>query len=524
MKRISEFFGQAACGLKAAAVWVTAFFDRNTHRRNVLMLSAVYCVLRALTLQTVEKGGDAIWKWQILRLWCETGTYPAFPPDHHQGRWMLMLPVRALTALFGADPWVYYIYPLAMGLTGALAVYFIASRLRSRAAGAAAFALTVFSSFFADETMQLCPMNPGAAFTMLAVLAMLRYFDTRRAVWTLAAGVLLGLGYGCKVTIAYWYLPFALGLWLYGAPEAERRTIPWRPLLLLALGGAAVAALELWGLNEAFGVRLGRISMITSGHLRNRPDPQYMDLWRYLLSFLRPLSLSGKFVYTFPNFLLTLMGAASALLWLFRRDAAREKRFAALCFVVLYIMHCYVVYKVFPFLHPERNHTRYLLAMLALGNVLAVCAIPDWRELFGKLRSPVANRLMTAAWVLTAVFLAASTINPVLNGDHLGRVLSHRRLLVRDGRPVLLRLRPEDGVLEHGELKYARMYAVMFAPVEELKPDRLDAPKPWYEDGQERLYLLLWGSVPEGVPCRVHVCDNIFCRPDQLVLKRAKNR
>ena len=508
--------------LKTAGEGLSGFFNRNSHRRNVLLLSSVYCVSRLLMLHVVDKGGDSIWKWRILRLWYETGIYPAFPPDHHQGRWMVMLPARMLMALFGSDPWVYYIYPVVMGLIGGLAVYFIASRLRNRAAGAAAFALTIFAPKMVDETMQLCPLAPAAAFTMFALLAMLQYFDTRKAVWTLVAGVLLALGYGSKVTMAYWYVPFALGLWLY-RPEAERRTIPWRQLILLALGGAVVAAVEFLAFRATFGVRWGRISMITAGHLGHLPDPQYMNLGRYLLSFLRPLSLEGKFVYTFPAFLLTLLGAASALLWLFRRDVAQEKRFAAFCFVWVYLLHCYVVYKVFPFLHPERNHARYLLAMFALGNVLSVCSQTEWQELLRKLpRRNASWMIPVAVWSLTVVFLVISVINPLRNGEHLGRVISQRQLLIRDGRPAVLRLRPEDGVLEEGEEKYARMYVTMFAPAKDLR--RLDEPMPWYEDDRGRSYMLLWGEVPEGKSCPVRVCDKIFCEPDQLVLKRVKNR
>ena len=508
----------------AAAVGVAAFFERNSHTRNLLFLSAVYWIARLVALRPVDKGGDAIWKWNIIRLWYETGSYPAFPPDHHQGRWMIVLPARALTALFGTDPWVYYAYPLVMGLAAAAAVYFIAARLRGRAAGAAAFALVAFAPKMIDESMQLCPLIPATAFTMLATLAMLRHFDSRRAIWTLAAGFLLALGYGCKVTMVYWYVPFALGLWLYRPAEADgRRPFPWRPLILLALGGAAVAAAEFFAFRAAFGVPLGRVSMITSGHLGNRIDPQYFNFWQYLFSFLRPLSLRGKFIYTFPTVLLTLLGMASALLWLIRKDTAPEKRFTALCVVWVYFLHSYVVYKVFPFLHPERNHSRYLLALFALGCVTAVCSLPEWRELLRKLPLPRAERTLPAAvWLLAAAFLVIAGLNPLANGEHLGRVLTYRRLLIRDGRPALLRLRPENGVLEEGEEKFARMYTIMYAAPEELK--RLDEPRPWFTDGRGRLYMRLWGDVPEDTSIPVRVCDRIFCTETQLTLKRAKNR
>ena len=264
--------------------------------------------------------------------------------------------------------------------------------------------------------------------------------------------------------------------------------------------------------------------MITVGHLGNRADPQYMDWVEYLLSFLRPLSLDGKFVYTFPTFLLTLFGTASALLWMFRRDTPTARRFAALCFIWVYLLHCYVVYKVFPFLHPERNHARYLLAMAVLGFALAVCALPEWCELFRKLPQRHAYWVIPVlAWLLTVVFLVISAINPLCNGEHLGRVISQRQLLIRDGRPVLLRLRPKNGELEKGEEKFSRMYITMFAPFEEFVKN-IDSPRPWYEDERGRCYMLLWGEVPEGQPCRARLCDSYFCKSAQLVLKRAKNR
>lgn len=519
-------FIEKALKIKAAADKTAAFFERNSHFKNVLLLTAGYLLARLSALRVVEKSGDAVFKWRILRLWCETGNYPATIPEHHQGRWMLNLPVRALMEVFGTDPWVYYIYPLLMGLVCVLSIYFIASRLSGKFHGVLAFLLFAFLPVAADESMQFLPLVPATGYTMLAVLAMLRYFDTRREMWTLAAGLLLGLGYGCKVTMAYWYVPFALGLiWFAPAAADGHCRFPFAALLMLLTGGALVLVWEFFMLNAFFGVKWGRLSMLLSGHIGHRIEPQYLTWYEYLLSALRPLRTSGKTVYVVPRIMLVIWSSISAVLVMRNRSADRVKRFAALCYICVYLLHCYVVYKFFPFLHPERPHARYLLAMFAMGTALSTASGEEWRMLLRRWGAApwVGVVSFILFWGTMTGFLVSSFLNPILNGDHPGAILARRRLLVRDGTPAVLRFEPKKRSSTTKEEKYARMYIVMFAPLDELR--RVNAePRALYHDADGRSYLRLWGEIPEGAPCRVRVCEEQFCDQEQLVLKREKKR
>ena len=53
------------------------YFNTNSHEKNGLIIVLFYVVSRLVALAPISKSGDAVFKWRILRLWAETGTYPA---------------------------------------------------------------------------------------------------------------------------------------------------------------------------------------------------------------------------------------------------------------------------------------------------------------------------------------------------------------------------------------------------------------------------------------------------------------
>lgn len=98
-----------------------------THRQLLTGLILFFACWRFLTLDLIEKSGDAVWKWSFLRYYAVSGIWYPDTPDHHQGRWGLNLPVYALMKLFGTSWWVYYIYPLLTALGCAILAYWIAA-------------------------------------------------------------------------------------------------------------------------------------------------------------------------------------------------------------------------------------------------------------------------------------------------------------------------------------------------------------------------------------------------------------
>ena len=507
------------------------YFNTNSHEKNGLIIVLFYVVSRLVALAPISKSGDAVFKWRILRLWAETGTYPAISPEHHQSRWMLNLPVRLLMEIFGTGNLVYYIYPLLCGFVCALCIYFIAARLKDKAAGMTAMGLFMLFPLTTEESIQFLPMIPASAFILSAILCMFRYQNTKRIYWTLLAGILLGLAYGCKFTSVYWFVPFSLYL-IFADPESGQLSKKMHfPLALwvMLLGGTAVAVEEFIYLNSFFGTKYGRISMLMSGHFKDRPTPQYLNIFEYLLSFLRPFYCQGKYFKFIPRVMILAAAVLSAiLLW---RNSSRKNPHLTLilgCFFSVYLLHCYVVYKFFPFLHPERPHARYLLALIITGIVLYAAAGEQRHDFFQKYFKKYALPFQFLFKTILLVVMFIAILNPLPKGENAVQLAKQTVIFSNTAdMPVLFM---QDEKLTAADTKYAQMYISAYAPINELHPadqrGHLDISNKneFFVDSEGRFFRYLWGAkVKENVPIQAIVCNRGKCRRTQLVLKRSKN-
>ena len=345
-----------------------AAVNHTSDRKLLCLLFLCFAVWRFLTLDLIEASGDAIWKWRFLRYFTELGEWFPTGVEHHQGRWGLNIPVLGIMKLFGTDPWAACIYPLVIAFLCGLLIYLITRRIASRFAACSAYLIFLLLPQTARESSQFLPMLPATCFILLAIWLILRYLEQPEKTFLLfLSGLAVGVSYGCKFTSLYWALAFALFLSLYTDQNSRRHLWKFRlnrPFLLFSCGVFLVLILETLCLNLWFGISFGRVQMIMSGHLHNRPSPQYMGLAEYLFSFLRPLDLKGKFVETFPYACILLGGIFVVLLWLKKQKPA--VRLLTFSFITVYLLHSYMVYKVFPFLHPERPHGRYFLVLLTL--------------------------------------------------------------------------------------------------------------------------------------------------------------
>ena len=77
--------------LRTQSLWILLF-----------LLFVILC-----NLQFIAKGGDAIHKWFMVRLYLEHGTFFPIQPDHHLLRWGLMWPVIGVCKLLGASIYCY---------------------------------------------------------------------------------------------------------------------------------------------------------------------------------------------------------------------------------------------------------------------------------------------------------------------------------------------------------------------------------------------------------------------------------
>ncbi len=133
-------------------------------------LTIVFILWRFITLDFVETSGDAVWKWAFLRHYCESGVWFPATPDHHQGRWMINMPVLGLMKLFGPQNlYVYYLYPLLTAYGAAVAAFLITRELASQAAATATFVGCLLFTLIVRESTQFLPMLPAACYMAWAI-------------------------------------------------------------------------------------------------------------------------------------------------------------------------------------------------------------------------------------------------------------------------------------------------------------------------------------------------------------------
>ncbi len=494
--------------------------DAFSHRRLLGCLILFFACWRLLTLDVIEKSGDAVWKWSFLRYYATYGIWYPEAPDHHQGRWALNLPVYGLMKLFGSSWWVYYIYPLLTALGCAILAYWIASSLRSKAAGAAAFVSICLFPLTVRESTQFLPMLPAAFYLLGATLLFLRHLKTGAGLPLFWSGLLVGISYGCKFTSLYWAGAFGLYLLLFPAEKRKFFQV-WKfhigpAAFWFSAGVLLVLAVETVLLNAFFQVGGGRAEVILGSHLGTRVRPEYLGFFGYLFSFFRPLELSGKYFDTLPTFFLFcgVLPMASVQLW---KGCEPGRRFLAFSFLTVYLLHCYMVYKVFPFLHPEKAHARYFLLLAVFGILILTTG---WSEAGTRLRKYLSRRtllLLQAAYlgaIFTLTMIRAG--NQWQNGDNpltLFRLCRNFETAEREKLPVLNRIRSRKTLpmrkLTSADYKYGNMYLTVWGPAERLPQHNSRIPL-LVEDTQGEIWevLLRGEALPApGAPCRALLLD-----------------
>lgn len=500
------------------------FFDRVASRINavstaklLLCFIGIFLVWRFATLDFVEKSGDAVWKWSFLRYYAITGEWFPPLPDHHQARWAINLPVLFFMKIFGPDMWVYYLYPLLTGLAAGLLLFALTVELSgSKAAGTVAFLLLLLFPPTVRESTQFLPMLSAACWMLGAGLLLIRRIGRGGGEFVFfAAGILVAVSYGCKVTSLYWGAAFMLGLALLPFEEktlfrvGKLRFGPG--IFLFGIGILFVLVTETLLLNHFFHVRGGSLEIIRGSHLGlTRQDD--MSLLEYLFAFLRPLNPSGKYFDSLPLVIVLAGGFLPAILWLRRKDENPVRKFVALSFLVVYALHCYVVYNVFPFLQPERPHGRYFIILEVFSLAMLTVAWPEIRDLLTRLLRSRRIALLTQ-WSAVGVLLLLMFIragNQWSHGEtpaHVIRNCVNFRTARMEHLPVMMRmLEPKEafreGALSTDDLKYGNTWTALWAPPAMILKRRHE--QEIVRDADGKYWEILWNrdAVMPGSPVR----------------------
>ncbi|MDD5697199.1 MAG: glycosyltransferase family 39 protein [Victivallaceae bacterium] len=478
---------------------ISARINALSRLKLLLYLISAAVIFAFLTSQFVEKSGDAVYKWGILRHYVELGAwYPPFP-DHHQGRWALNLPVIMLMKIFGTSIWVYYLYPFASGIIAGLFTYAVTAKISSRTAGAAAFLIFQIFPLTARGHTQFLPMLPATMFILIALYFILRWLDSRQLPDIAVAGIMIVLAYGCKITSLYWALALVSALGLYSTETRVRfRFFRLKIGAAFSLFSAVVAGgliIETLIINRLCGFSGGRLQLIAGSHLSAQPDPEYCGFFTWLLSFFRPLSLHGKYFESMPCFFIFLLGLTSAVFCLWAGSV--KKRLAAFSLIAVYLLQCYMVYRVFPFLHPEQALSRYFLPVAVVGIILYCASAAEWNRLvWSRFRRPLVPALLKLVlclvWLIPALIYIGNswwrngTVLDAARGNRLFAAAGLKQL------PVLLKLenRTENSRLSSSDRKNVLRWMTFFGPAR-LIPELSEKIFSGAVDAAGRKYLLL---------------------------------
>jgi hypothetical protein len=494
--------------IKKAPDKYSLLLDNWPERKIIPGLVVLSIFFRMLTSQFIERSGDAIHKWGVLRCFVETGNWYPAVIDHHMLRWSINFPTLLIQKIFGTSPLVYYIFPCLVSIVCGILIYKITARLSSRAAGIAAFLIFSIFPLTTRESAQFLPMLPACMFILASIYFLFKWIDKSKIRYVIFAAIALLCAYGSKETSLYWAPGIALFMLLFN-PDRKIWFSIWRfkfgpAVILFSVIVMAGLLAETAILNAMFNSRFGRLELISKTHF-NYTMAVYYNFWEWLFSFSRPLSFKGKYFDSIPKNSIITLGLISACLWLFKQKGAIEKRLIAIPFAVAYFLHSYMVNKVFPFHYPEKAHGRYFLALSVFCIIMYVASYPQWRQyIWNKIRNlKIRFFCMAAVIALWLVPTIIQIINVIIYDGNIFNVAAMERkmelaLSESDRKPALYMLYSglSNNELSSHDVKHAKLILTVFGPAAGI-PAIEQKNYPVVADASDKsLYIALYPEYP----------------------------
>jgi hypothetical protein len=464
--------------VKKASEKYSLLLDKCQEQKIIIGLIVLSLLFRLLTSQFIERSGDAIHKWGVLRCFTETGNWYPAVIDHHMLRWSINFPVLLIQMIFGTSPLVYYIFPVLTSIICGILIYKITAMLSSRTAGIAAFLIFSIFPLTTRESIQFLPMLPACMFILIAIYFLLKWIDKTKIRYVIFAAMAILGAYGSKETSLYWAPGIAVFMLLFNPDHKV-----WFKIWRFKIGPAIVVftAIILAGvlietavLNILFHSTYGRLELVSRTHLSFLINKSaYVNFTEWLFSFLRPLSFKGKYFDSMPKNFILILGLVSAFLWLFKQKGAIDKKLIAIPLAVAYLLHSYMVNKVFPFLYPEKNHGRYFLIISVFCIIMYVASYPQWNQyIWSKIRNLKIRYCCMAAvialWLVPTIIQIINTA--IYDGNIFNVAIMERKMKTaaseKDPKPVLYLLdsRLHDNKLSSYDIKHAKLMMTAFGP------------------------------------------------------------
>ncbi|NDV20241.1 hypothetical protein GO013_12550 [Pseudodesulfovibrio sp. JC047] len=345
---------------------------------NILFLISFSLFFRFLTSNVVESGGDAIYKWSIVKQYVLFGEVP-FQLNHHACRWAINIPLFLLQKVFGTAPKFYYIWPFVTSTLSALFAFLLLEKVRTWRLGLVAAILLIFSDPMLRQGTQLLPMGTVVPFVLLALYFLIRWRDKKDKFNIVISAFFLFIAYGAKITTVY-YIPAFLSL-LYLFSDDKKNFVRNGVCFLSVF--VVFFAVETFFFNTLTCSSFGRMELIQDSHRPIRAINLATNTWQ---------SCSSSLLQYLANFLVYFKypGRAPAVLYystIIVAVIALNKKWndisiTAVPFLFGFLGHAYAVTSIFPFTRPERVLFRYqsVVFELALLTILLFLSAPRFNK------------------------------------------------------------------------------------------------------------------------------------------------
>ncbi|GAB7022261.1 hypothetical protein JCM12178A_08190 [Salidesulfovibrio brasiliensis] len=352
-------------------------------------------VVRILTAEYVENGGDCITLWLNIRRFWEGLGFNAW--NHHTMRWAITMPLIAVTKVFGTSAWVYYLLPTLYSSVAAVLVCLIGERLHSVRLGVISSILFILYPQMAQTGSQIWPAVFELTYILGSVLCIFIWLDKKHLGWLVAAALCFVLAWGSRVTCIYFFPGLLALIWL--------PTRSFKAVFVFCAAVGAFLCIEHLCIYAVTGEPLGRIGVIKGTH--GAQAELQTSLSDYLLNFLNYKKLRGLLIVT----VVTVLVALSML-----RSREQRRKALAVLYLVHLVMLTWMVSSVSPLKLALPVGSRYVCASIPFGLLLTTLWLYDLHK--GKPR---------LATTLLCLFIAAFTYFSVAKIPGNNSILQTRR-------------------------------------------------------------------------------------------------
>lgn len=283
-------------------------------------LCAVFSLLvRWLTLEEIETGGDAYQMWHFAKQWFYHLDLSSVPWDHHKARFGVIGPIILGQWIFGRHATAYHLVAVSTAVLQTVVVYLCGRTAHGRGVGLLATAWVVLFPSMIRSGSQLLPESFASIYALIAVLFLFAYARAARhqlALLVLSSAFLF-VGYLAKETATFLVPGAMLATYLLGRNLAHVGVYAGVQFLGLGLETLWFRWLTPYS---------SRFAVIEASHLAG-PPTVVSSFW----------DLFDRYTTLEPSWKLSLLAAAVATVVVPRLTEARRSRIL-LCFAPFFYL------------------------------------------------------------------------------------------------------------------------------------------------------------------------------------------